>query len=149
LLARQELDLLVQAATPQRSDNTGGQSMLVTLTKLAVDNPEHAAEILGPWGKAKMAAARETEFIPALAKNVVAILARMPGGNEAAKRALLALPQTKGQIDGYVQAARFRLEGTKSRGLPARAPDSMFQSAPASGSIRPSEDTRSKNRSKS
>lgn len=110
LLARQELDMHLSAATAKPGVKP---PMLGTLVDLALANPNHAAEILGPWGQAQMVKAGEQQFIGDLRNNVVRILARTPGGNEKAKAALLALPQVKGHIDGYIQAARFRLDPLK------------------------------------
>jgi hypothetical protein len=154
ILARQELEMLVQADTQPAADNPGlvesagnrkasTVSMLQTLHNIAVSNPEHAAEILGPWGQAKMAAAHESQHIRDLHKNVVRTLAKVPGGpNAAAKAALNALPQAKGHVEGYVQAAQMRLDP-----LRAKAPDTIGPPTRMS-TITSSADTQSKVRFK-
>jgi hypothetical protein len=133
LLARQELDPVVETRTRSTSKPGDpyrpGDSVQTVLEDLAAQDTRYAQEVLGAWGRSKMLAAGESErAIRDMHQVVLAKLARQPGGNEQAKAALLALPQVKGRIGGYVLAAQMRMEGTKPKpGLPRNAPDTMIQ----------------------
>jgi hypothetical protein len=128
LLARQELDVYISAESHR--------PMLARLMELAASNPEYGAEILGSWGAAQMAKAGEGRFVNDLQKNVAHTLARVRTANDtprtlAVKAALAALPQVKGQTDGFYHAAKNRLEASKPKPgpRPGFVPDTIYPKA--------------------
>jgi hypothetical protein len=134
LLHRQELDMLVAAAMPPQAfaDKPSGKTMLQTLTDLAVANPSHAQEILGPWGQAQMARAGESKFTASLQRNVAHTLAAtvLPtdsASEKAVKAALVGIKAVKGQVDGFQHSAQMRLDSAKPKpGSMANAPDTLI-----------------------
>ena len=119
-----------------KADSGTTASMLQTLTNLALANPQHASEIVGAYGQARLTQAGEQRHVSDLPKNIVSVLVSQPGGNEAVKNVLrwinpkdthqgTKFDQIKGTVDGYAQAAKMRLDFIKPRAGTPGAPDTM------------------------
>jgi len=115
LLVRQELELLINAMRPVAKPGDVQRpvpSLLAIFTDFAEksQNLDHLSEILGAWGQAQMVASGEKANISALRNNIAKRVADSPGGNPVIKGALKALPQVRGHVMAYTQAAKFRAE---------------------------------------
>jgi hypothetical protein len=123
LMVRNEIDQLVSGYPPSTPEKPG-KPMLVKLMEIAQQSPAYASEIADSYGKVKMTAAGETEFITNLYKNVIGLAGATSPKAQACKATQdqMAQLQVAGHIAGLYQAAKFRVQGANSPKPPVARP---------------------------